>query len=423
VGDKTKLYSLFLTVLLFIVSLAVNVFAEENDKFFIIGQHPVYVPDEQYNISSGNEPLFQRYFGDETGCLMEIRDDKIIRNSEIKLELIADTDRNSRYITPDRHLVFFRKSFPARNKMTIVIQSYNLTTLEMNLNRYFNISTGKTEKSNGNYFGSKFSADGKNLFCFLCKNNTLTDYLNIDVKQESFDLPKEFKHFNGDGFFHRIAISPDNRICALVFKLINRSNNTPYLVIKGFGTEDGKNKFSLNEPGFLYLSGSISEKYYSEICWSPDSKSLLYIKYADTGDWGVFNLDISKSKENQIFSYKLKNDSYTPGFDWTEKGILITLPGVGLFYQAADKQAFVKIDLPESILSHRKGRISPDGNKIMFFGIKKEETSKAGLGFYIFVKDLKTGILHQEKLDSACSFESYQATWIYPDRPGFLGNK
>jgi hypothetical protein len=59
----------------------------------------------------------------------------------------------------------------------------------------------------------------------------------------------------------------------------------------------------------------------------------------------------------------------------------------------------------------------------MFFGIKKEETSKAGLGFYIFVKDLKTGILHQEKLDSACSFESYQATWIYPDRPGFLGNK
>lgn len=106
--------------------------------------------------------------------------------------------------------------------------------------------------------------------------------------------------------------------------------------------------------------------------------------------------------------------------DWTEHGILISLGSQGVFLKTKDSNKFEQLSLPDDIKYIKDCKFSPDGSLVLFFGAKYSNISRAGYETYLFVRNIETGKLSSVKLAGNFFSSEQQATWIYPDRPGFL---
>ena len=106
-------------------------------------------------------------------------------------------------------------------------------------------------------------------------------------------------------------------------------------------------------------------------------------------------------------------------FEWEDKesrsNKINTSNGVARINDGVDKDKLVKLDIPTDISNIRNGRISPDGSRLMFFGIRNKRV-------YLFILDLLNNPLIQSQQGDNLNMENYQGAWIEGRRMSIIRN-
>lgn len=153
-------------------------------------------------------------------------------------------------------------------------------------------------------------------------------------------------------------------------------------------------------------------------CWSPDGGKILFVGAMEK-DWcaNVYTVNIETKKTEKVLEVNDTSRDFNPDLEWTENGMVITCPEaifvkdvkvwehINGVKKAEPDTAPVKLDIPSDITEMRNGRISPDGEKLMFFGIRNGKV-------HLFIYNLLTGKLQASELGDDLNMENYQGAWI-----------
>ena len=176
---------------------------------------------------------------------------------------------------------------------------------------------------------------------------------------------------------------------------------------------------SLEKPDLLVSNFRLFKRgvFPSQIphkCWSPSSDKLLFVGALEKqGVGNVYSVDIDTKKIEKVLDVNDTSGEFNPYLEWTEHGILITCSDK-MFFKPPGKK-IKKINLPPSITNLKNGRISPDGDMIMFFGKKNNIIC-------LFILNLKTNKITEEILDTN-NMDCVQGSWIHKNRISTIKNR
>lgn len=138
-------------------------------------------------------------------------------------------------------------------------------------------------------------------------------------------------------------------------------------------------------------------------CWSPSGDRILFVGSQEKpGVGNVYTVRIKDKKIDRILNINDTSGRFNPGLQWTNRGILITCRN-GIYWKP-DNRKIRKLEIPAKISEYWNGRISPSGDKILFFG-------KTGKDVFLYCMDLKSRKLISGNMGREDLYD-YQGAWI-----------
>ncbi len=222
--------------------------------------------------------------------------------------------------------------------------------------------------------------------------------------EEGLELSENANNFNllhnicDSGAAPAMQVSPDMNYISFIEILEKSDTEKEKLLWKNLQVYDiRKNK--------KVLSFRVSDEGYGcfNQVWSPSGEKILFIREYPGNKYEVCIIDLSSGKSSTILN-PMEELAYLD-LDWKEGGIVVTDGKRGIFFSRgkSSKYGLKLLKMSENIDHYARGRISPDGKKIMFFGSKRDES-------FLFIYNLETQKISSIKLKK--DIDEYMGGWI-----------
>lgn len=154
--------------------------------------------------------------------------------------------------------------------------------------------------------------------------------------------------------------------------------------------------------------------------WSPKGDKILFTKVSrDKMDVKIIIINVETGKEETLLSLGNLPVKSNPDFEWTANGILITLYD-SVYLKLKREKILKKIQLPKGLVDLSGGRLSPSGNKIMFFASEKKSSNNS-YRRYLCVVSLDSGKVSKKKI--SFDTDSLHGNWFVKDKRSIIRNE